>query len=98
SVDLYAKMDYPLVLLEAMSLERSVSVARGSAAAELAEHGGALAVSAEVEALTHEIRRLLEAPEERTRLGAIARTSVSQHFSFKVMAAAYERLYDELLG
>jgi len=40
SDDLYAKMDYPLVLLEAMSLERAVVVAEGTAAAELAAGGG----------------------------------------------------------
>jgi glycosyltransferase involved in cell wall biosynthesis len=98
SVDLYAKMDYPLVLLEAMSLERSVIVARGSAAAELAEGGGALAVAAERDALTHEIRRLLDDSEARATLGAAARKRVCEHFSFPVMAAAYESLYDTLLG
>ena len=98
SVDLYAKMDYPLVLLEAMSLERSVIVACGSAAEELAETGGALAVPAERDALTHEIKRLLADDDARARLGRAARHSVCEHYTYPVMAAAYERLYDELLG
>jgi glycosyltransferase involved in cell wall biosynthesis len=98
SVDLYAKMDYPLVLLEAMSLARSVIVARGSAAEELATHGGALAVSAERDALVHELQRLLGDSDARDMLGQAARESVLLHYSHHTMAAAYERLYDELLG
>ncbi|MDB4973207.1 MAG: hypothetical protein JWN48_1548 [Myxococcaceae bacterium] len=98
SVDLYAKMDYPLVLLEAMSLERSVIVARGSAAEELAESGGALAVAPEVDALTHELRRLLDDSAARVRLGRAGASAVHREFTSVTMAAAYERLYDELLG
>jgi len=98
SVDLFAKMDYPLVLLEAMSLARCVIVARGSAAEELALHGGALAVEAERDALTHTIGALLSDEDARDRLGADARASVCAHYTSVVMAEAYERLYDRLLG
>jgi glycosyltransferase involved in cell wall biosynthesis len=98
SVDLYAKMDYPLVLLEAMSLERAVIVARGSAAEELAAHGGARVVSAEATALTHAIEALLGDDDARAVLGAAARASVLAHYETTVMAAAYERLYDQLLA
>jgi glycosyltransferase involved in cell wall biosynthesis len=98
SVDLYAKMDYPLVLLEAMSLARSVIVARGSAAEELGADGAARVVAANVEALTQEIEHLLADDVARDALGAAARVSVLTHYSVRVMAASYERLYDRLLA
>jgi len=98
SVDLYAKMDYPLVLLEAMSLARSVIVAQGSAAEELAADGGARTVAAHADALTHAIEGLLADDRARAELGAAARTSVLTSYTATVMAAAYERLYDQLLA
>ena len=98
SVDLYAKMDYPLVLLEAMALARSVIVAQGSAAAELSADGGARTVVAQADALTREIELLLADDRARAELGAAARTSVLTRYTATVMAAAYERLYDQLLG
>jgi glycosyltransferase involved in cell wall biosynthesis len=98
SVDLYAKMDYPLVLLEAMSLARSVIVAQGSAAEELAADGGARTVAAHADALTHAIEGLLSDDRARAELGAAARTSVLTSYTATVMAAAYERLYDQLLA
>jgi glycosyltransferase involved in cell wall biosynthesis len=97
SVDLFAKMDYPLVLLEAMSLARSVVVARGSAAEELALAGGAYAVDASAEALALTLERLLADPVERAQLGAAAHALVQERYGYTTMAAAYERLYDELL-
>jgi glycosyltransferase involved in cell wall biosynthesis len=98
SIDLYAKMDYPLVLLEAMSLARCVIVARGSAAEELAGHGGALAIEATCEALSAAIDGLLSAPDARAQFGERARSSVLAHYTLHGMAQAYERLYDRLLG
>lgn len=98
SVDLYAKMDYPLVLLEAMSLARSVIVAEGSAAAELSHTGGAIALSANVESLAEGVQRLLEDDAARTRLGSAARDAVLAHYTYSQMASAYEQLYDELLA
>jgi len=98
SVDLYAKMDYPLVLLEAMSLARSVIVADGSAAAELSRSGGAIALSPDVESLAEGVQRLLDDDEARTALGAAARAAVHAHYTPARMAAAYEVLYDQLLA
>jgi glycosyltransferase involved in cell wall biosynthesis len=98
SVDLYAKMDYPLVLLEAMSLARPVIVARGSAAEELAEGGAALAVEAEADALAAQLRVLADDAELRARVGAEGAARVRSHYAYPVMAAAYEQLYDRLLA
>ncbi|HEY6880934.1 MAG TPA: glycosyltransferase, partial [Polyangiales bacterium] len=97
SVDLYAKMDYPLVLLEAMSLGRAVVVARGSAAEELAADDAARAVEASPDALASEFTRLLADDADRLQLGARARERVMMRYGHMSMAAAYEALYDELL-
>jgi glycosyltransferase involved in cell wall biosynthesis len=94
---LYAKMDLPLVAIEAMALGRPVLLARGSAADELAEHGGALAVAPEAEAITSQLARWLADPAERAALGAAAVAEVARAYAPAAMAAAYEALYDELL-
>jgi len=98
STDLYAKMDYPLVLLEAMSLARTVIVARESAAEELADSDAAVALEAAVEPLAHGIARLLDDASARARIGACARRAVDTRYTHVVMAEAYERVYDALLG
>jgi glycosyltransferase involved in cell wall biosynthesis len=91
SRDLYAKMDYPLVLLEAMSLARAVIVAKGSAAEELE---AACAVDVQPDALAAELKRLLADDAARAQLGAAARARVLAQYSYTTMAAAYEELYD----
>lgn len=96
SANLYAKMDYPLVLLEAMSMERPVLVASGTAAEELAEGDGALAVEPSREALGEALAELVGSEEVRIRLGRAGRVSVLERYTAATMAAAYEALYDEL--
>ncbi len=98
STDLYAKMDYPLVLLEAMSLGRPVIVAKRSAAEELAEGGAALAIEANGDALAHEVERLVSDQGNASALGARAIDAVRQRYSYRVMAAAYEDVYDRMLA
>ena len=104
SESLYAKMDYPLVLLEAMSLARPILVTTGTAAEELAEPlrgegaGPAVAVEASTEALVSATRALLDDDSAREVLGERARRAASARFGLAVMADAYERLYDALLG
>lgn len=93
---LYAKMDYPLVLLESMALGRPVIVAEGTAAAELGPHG-AVVVAANVEALTLALQRLLASPDHAARVGAAGRAAALDTFSPDAMARAYERVYDDLL-
>ncbi|MCC7542433.1 MAG: glycosyltransferase family 4 protein [Deltaproteobacteria bacterium] len=94
STDLFAKMDQPLVLLEAMSLGRPVVVARETPADELADDGSAVAIGSDAE-LGSALLRLLD-PEEGRRIGALAAASVRARYSPAVVAAAYERIYDEL--
>jgi len=94
---LYAKMDLPLVLIEAMWLARPVVVAEATPASELAEGGAALAVAPQVASLAHALDRLLSSPSARLELGARARATAQARFHPAHVAAAYEALYDELL-
>ncbi|MEM9862140.1 MAG: glycosyltransferase family 4 protein [Myxococcota bacterium] len=87
----YAKMDYPLVLLEAMAMKRPTVVTAGTAAEELTD-GGAIASAPGPGALREATRRALQdGPRESFR------AYVCERFSPTAVAAAYEALYDELL-
>lgn len=95
SADLYAKMDLPLVLLEAMWLARAVVVASDGPASELADGGAAIAVAPD--ALAGEIARLIDDDARRRALGDVARRAAAERFHPARMAAAYETLYDDIL-
>ena len=74
------------------------SVDRGSEVARLVERADAgLAVPPEdAEALTKAIRRLLEAPAERARMGQNGRRFVETWASPAAVAKSYEELFEEL--
>ena len=97
SADLYAKMDYPLVLLEAMSLARTVVVAQRSAAEELCEGSAALSVEVQADALAALLAELADRPERRAQVGLTASRAVREQYTYTAMATAYEALYDRLL-
>lgn len=94
----FAKMDYPLVALEAMCMARPVVVGMGTPAAELAEDGGAIAIETDGEALAEAIEKLSSDTAGCEALGRRARQLTLQKFSPRVVATAYEGLYEELLG
>ena len=94
----YAKMDYPLVALEAMCLARPVLVGKGSPSAELAEDGGAIAVETDGEALADAIEALNADDAAREVVGRKARALAATRFSPQEVAAAYELLYEEIHG
>jgi phosphatidylinositol alpha-1,6-mannosyltransferase len=96
STDLYAKMDYPLVVLEAMALGCPAVVAEGTPAAELAELGGVLAIAEGAPPLGEALDALAGDRARRVELGALGREAARAHFAPEAMAAAYESLYDEL--
>jgi phosphatidylinositol alpha-1,6-mannosyltransferase len=98
SDDLSAKMDYPLVVLEAMSAGRATIVADGTPAAELADGDASVAVAPDADALATALRSLLDDEEARAALGDRARRSVLDRFDPKTMAQRYEAIYDEVLG
>lgn len=97
SRDLSAKVDLPIVLLESQWLARPVIVAAESSAAELAEAGAARVVDG-VDALIGALDQLLADAEARDRAGRAARAFAEAHHHPARMAAAYERVYDELLA
>ena len=96
--DLYAKMDLPLVLLEAMSLGRPVLVAGNTSAAELADDGAAVTVDPTAESLAAAALDLLNDDERLRAIGKRARRAARERHDPRAMAAAYEQLYDELLA
>jgi phosphatidylinositol alpha-1,6-mannosyltransferase len=97
STDLYAKMDYPLVLLEAMSLGRAVLVARDTPAAELCVDDAVRSVEAHADALAGALSALLDDESERTLLGQRAERALHARYTHGVMAQHYEAVYDALL-
>jgi glycosyltransferase involved in cell wall biosynthesis len=93
---LYAKVDHPLVLLEAMHLGRPVLVSEGTSAFELAEEGGAIGARFDAEDLAVRLDALVDDPAARDAASAAA-ASHARGRSVAAMAQAYESLYDELL-
>jgi glycosyltransferase involved in cell wall biosynthesis len=98
SETLYAKMDLPLVLIEAMALQRSVLVLKGTAAAELAENRAALAVDPARESVSEATRYLLINSDERQSMGERASSLVKERFDPRSAAAAYEGVYDQVIN
>tara|TARA_B100001750_G_scaffold202855_2_gene178341 strand:+ start:161 stop:1222 length:1062 start_codon:yes stop_codon:yes gene_type:complete len=93
SDDLYAKMDYPLVVMEAMAMGVPALVCAGTAAAELADHG---ALAPEPDDAAGEAAALLADPGRTRSLAEQGRAAMRDHFSPATMARAYEAVYDEL--
>ena len=97
SKSLYAKMDYPLVLLEAMSLGVPVVVTEGTPAEELEVHGVEV-VSFDSESMLAAVNGLVGSAETRRVAAEAGRVAVASRFSREALSAAYEDLYDDLLG
>ncbi len=97
---LFAKVDTPLVLLEAMALATPCVVSDLPQLAELAGLGEGVRVvpRRDPESLATELALLAESPSRARRLGAGARRTVASQFRPDIMAAAYEDLYREVLG
>jgi glycosyltransferase involved in cell wall biosynthesis len=96
---LYAKMDAPLVLLEAMSLGVPVIVANVAPISELLEGGGGLGVTpGDEKELAQALSDLLQDPARRGQLGEAGKRRVQTFYSAEAMAQAYEALYDEVLA
>jgi glycosyltransferase involved in cell wall biosynthesis len=96
---LYAKMDIPLVLLEAMSQEVPLVVASTAPLSELASLGAALGVSpGDATALASATASLLRNSKRGQDLGAAGARAVRERFSSDRMAREVEEIYDGLLG
>lgn len=96
---LHAKMDLPLVLLESLLLGVPVIVGEGTAAAEIADSGGAEVIpTGDGAALAAALRRLVEDPARSRGMATDGGAWVRSTCSPGAVAAAYESLYDELLS
>ncbi len=97
---LYAKVDSPYVLLEAMAMGVPVIVSNLPPLTELAGLGvGATVVPAsDPEATAGAMVDLASDPERTQRLGRAARQTVAEYFNHRAMVDAYEHLYQEVLS
>ncbi|MBK8482361.1 MAG: glycosyltransferase family 4 protein [Proteobacteria bacterium] len=97
---LYAKMDLPLVLLEAMALELPIVVAAGGPLEELGcgREVGAVIPPNDAAALAGALAALHTDHARRRQVGTTARAVVEEHFSIGAVSRQHEQLYRELLA
>lgn len=87
----------PLALLEAMAVSRACIASDVLGVRHLLEGGaGVLVPKADALALRDAIDRLLDAPEERARLGRAARARVVERFALPAFAGRFQSLFSEL--
>jgi glycosyltransferase involved in cell wall biosynthesis len=97
--NLYAKMDAPLVLLEAMSQGVPLVLADAPPLDEIVAFGGALSVLPEdAEGLAAAVGQILDDRDLARSLGEAGARAVAEHFSATSMARQVEDLYDELIN
>jgi phosphatidylinositol alpha-1,6-mannosyltransferase len=95
--DLYGKVDVPLVVLEALALGVPLVLARGGPLESVTT--ARFVEPRDPGALARELIELLRMPEESMlREGERARREHDARFSPRVVAAAYDALYAELLA
>ena len=95
---LYAKMDVPLVLLEAMSQGVPLVLADAPPLDELLAFECGLGVPPEnPESLAKAVGRILDDSDLSTALGAKGAAAVRKEFSAEGMAKAVEQIYSEVL-
>jgi glycosyltransferase involved in cell wall biosynthesis len=94
--DLFAKVDTPLALLEAMDLEVPLLVASGGPAAELR---GALKLELnDTQAWLSALSEVLSDASRRRAQVAVQKEHIENEFRAKGVAARYEALYLSLLA
>jgi glycosyltransferase involved in cell wall biosynthesis len=88
----------PNALLEAAAAGRPIAATAAGGTVEVIEDGrtGLLVPVGDEAALAGAVRRLVQDPELRARLGAAARVHVEATFGMDRMVAEYAALYDEL--
>jgi glycosyltransferase involved in cell wall biosynthesis len=88
---------FPYSVLEAMSCGKAVVATDVGGVREALETNGALVPPRDPAALAKEVRRLLEDPAERARLGERARAAVIERFRVDHTIARYLALYNDLM-
>jgi glycosyltransferase involved in cell wall biosynthesis len=95
---LYAKMDAPLVLLEAMAQAVPLILADVAPLNELLAFGAGIGIPpADPEALAEATGRLLENRSMREKVGQAGSRAIKEVFSAKTMTESVEAIYDEVL-
>lgn len=100
---LYAKMDLPLVLLEAMALGLPIIVADQPPLSELldgegeAQEAGLKVPPGNSAALAEAIIKLTENQTNLRKSGAAARRIVEQRYDIRLISKQYENLYQQML-
>lgn len=87
---------FGMVAIEAMAMEKAVVAARHGGLLDIIEDGrsGTFFQPGEASALADRIEALLDAPDERRRLGLAARQRVQSHFSLVSQALSFKRAYE----
>jgi glycosyltransferase involved in cell wall biosynthesis len=87
-----------IALLEAMAAAKPVVATRVGEAPHMIEDGadGYLVEPRDVDGMTAALRRLINAPDLRIRLGEAAREKMSKSYSVDKMTRSYEAMYQEL--
>ena len=91
---------FGIAAAEAMALQRAVVVSNVGGLSELVEHErtGLLTIPNDSEHLAASLRRLLDEPELRRRLGEAAGAHVRARYTWKQTGAAYERVFREAIA
>jgi len=89
--------NFPNVCLEAMAAGRAIVGSKAGGMREMLDEGrcGMLVSPQNPAALAHAILKLLQAPEERRRLGDLARQRVLEVYNERVIGELYEEIYGE---
>lgn len=95
----YAKMDIPLVLVEAMREERPVIVSSHGPLPEIVgdEAVGQVVPVSQSEGLAHAIRAYVEQPQRAIIEGRAARVRAARCFDTANLGPQYERVYQDVL-
>ena len=90
---------FPMVLLEAMSIGLPVISTRVGDVDYIVEQGvsGIVVNPADPAALQQALQTVMENPDRSSRMGALARQRVEEHFSSAKMAREYLTLYEQIL-
>lgn len=96
----YAKMDIPLVLVEAMREQRPVIVSDHGPLPEVVGDAdvGEIVPSSQSEALAQAIKRYIDEPQRWVIQGEAARLRAQALFDSASLGASYERVYDDVLA
>lgn len=94
----YAKLDYPMVLLEAMSLGKPIIVGKNTPPGEIVESGCGYAVTpGNVDELASTILKLAENKKMRIESGFKGKEFIYKEFNLQKIGKLYESVYNELL-